>query len=131
MEAREDPADPTKKSCLDLIIMSEQLEKYVEKVIIDKERKFTPCSISKNGKITYPDHYAIMVWMKNIPMKIEKTVKPPKVLMWNLNKPGGWKKYYEETNKKVVLDALSVNNKIMEYPELMMNLIERELNEIK
>ena len=125
---REEPSDPTKKSCLDVIIMSEQLEKYVEKVIIDKDRKFTPCSISKNGRITYPDHFAIMILMKNIPMKKEKTVRPPKVIMWNTNKPGGWKRYYEETNANEVLDTLSENDKIKEDPQLMMELIEKHLN---
>ena len=45
---REEPSDPRnelKKSCLDIVIMSEQLQKYVDKVVIDKDRKFTPCSI--------------------------------------------------------------------------------------
>ena len=43
---RVEPSDPEnneKKSCLDFIIVSKGLAKYVESVEIDRERKVTPC----------------------------------------------------------------------------------------
>ena len=38
---REDPANNEYKSVLDLVIVSAELEKYVEKMVIDKDRRFT------------------------------------------------------------------------------------------
>ena len=64
-------------------------------------------------------------------MKTDKSVKPPKVLMWNTNKPGGWKKYYEKTNENEIFDAIAENNDIKDDPELMMKSVDKELNNIK
>ena len=38
---REDPAHADSKSALDLVIISAELEKYLDKMVIDSERKFT------------------------------------------------------------------------------------------
>ena len=42
---RVDPSDPSnddKKSVLELCVISKELFKYVETLVIDKDRKFTP-----------------------------------------------------------------------------------------
>ena len=93
---REDPSDPKnnqKKSVLDLIIISKGLYKYVESLTIDKYRKFTPCHSINKSRTVYPDHYALLLKMKNIPKQKEKPKKAPKKIIWNTNVPDGWKKY--------------------------------------
>ena len=50
-----DPENDQKKSCLDFIIVSKDLVKYVDKIVIDKERKVTPCHAINQHKLTYPD----------------------------------------------------------------------------
>ena len=72
-----------------------------------------------------------MISMKNLPMKNKKTQKPPKVLMWNTNKPGGWENYNEKTKNNEVFDAISKNDDMKKDPELMMKSIDKELNAIK
>ena len=57
---RYDPADPTsdsKKSCLDLFIISKELLKYVDKLIIDNNFIFTPSRPISKIKMVYPDHF--------------------------------------------------------------------------
>ena len=52
---RVDPHDPKnieKMSCLDLIIVSKSLFPFIDKMIIDKERKYTPYS-TKKSEITF------------------------------------------------------------------------------
>ena len=52
---RVDPADPNndaRKSCLDLVIMSKSLFKYVDTMTIDKDRILAPNSINKKRLIT-------------------------------------------------------------------------------
>ena len=75
---REDPADPdcdSKKSVLDLIIMSKSLAKYVDSLVIDRDRKFTPSHTLRNNKLTFPDHYSLLLTMKNIPKWKQKIVQ--------------------------------------------------------
>ena len=54
---REEPNNPYVKSCLDLTIVSKGLVEYIEELIIDKERKFTPHRAGK-VKLIYADHYS-------------------------------------------------------------------------
>jgi len=105
---RLDPADPTndeKKSCLDLIIISKDLSKYVDYIVKDKERKISPFHALKN-KVTYSDHYSIMTTFKNIPRKKDKILMNPKVKMWNTNKTGGWSKYKELTEVNRIFESI-------------------------
>ena len=74
---RIDPADESRKSCLDLIIMSKNLFKYVKEVTIDKDRKYTPFHVTGKRRIVYPDHFAIIVKMENIPRREAKVKQPP------------------------------------------------------
>ena len=61
-----------KKSALDFVIVSKSLEKYLDKIEIDNERKFTPARATKKGRLTYTDHYAVICTFKNIPKNHQK-----------------------------------------------------------
>ena len=97
---RYDPAHPndeTKKSCLELVIVSKNLFKYVEKLIIDKNLSQTPGRVISKTKIVYPDHYSITLKFKNIPLKPRRNLAGSKYSTWNTNKEGGWSKFKEIT----------------------------------
>ena len=132
---RLEPSDPTndrKKSCLDLIIVSKDLVRYVDNVFIDRERKVTPAHAMKNKKLTYPDHYAIVTTFKNMPRtKDNKSLKPPKAKLWNTNKEGGWKKFYNLTQENKVLEKVSTSAKFKGDPEKAMNTIDKEMTNVK
>ena len=115
-----------KKSYIDLIIVSENLEKYLDKVIIDTERKFSPYHAMKDKRLTYSDHYPLLLSMKNIPMKIRKNLSIQKETIWNTNRPGGWNQYKLLTEYNENLD--NINNDVS--PEKMMNATNREMNRI-
>ena len=131
---RVDPADPendSKKSVLDLIIMSKDLFKYVESVIVDKERKFTPSHTQKKNKVTYPDHYALMMTMKNIPRVKTSQKKPPKVIMWNTNKKDGWEKYKHATENNKVFNNIANGDVTTSEPNSVAKRIEKEITKVK
>ena len=88
------PKDNSLKSCIDLIIASNDLVKYLHKVTIDKHLNFTPSRPVGNSKLRYTDHYAILVQFKNLPMRSENE-KEKKVKIWNLNKEDGWENIVE------------------------------------
>ena len=54
--------------------------------------------------------------------RLEKKIKPPKTMMWNLNKEDSWQNYSQLTPNNCILN----NN-----PQLIVNLIEKELTSIK
>ena len=132
---RSDPSDPdndSKKSVLDLIIMSRNLLKYVDNVVIDNDRKFTPShTLKKNGRMIYPDHYAILMTMKGIPLKKQKQKRVPKILMWNTNKEGGWKKYNELTSNNHVLNRIASGSVDDSHPDTIAKQIDKELTKVK
>ena len=64
---RRDPADPSKGSVLDLVIVSSNLEKYLEVMKIDTALQFTPFRMIDNSKVKHSDHLGIVVKFKNIP----------------------------------------------------------------
>ena len=84
------PNDDNSKSCIDLIMVSKELLKYVKEVIIDKNFNFTPGKPLGGGKMCYPDHYGILLVMKSIPLATGRNGKCEKYKMWNMNKLGGW-----------------------------------------
>ena len=89
---RYDPSDPNcneKKSCLDLFIISKELFKHVEKLVIDENFTMTPCRPISRTKVMYPDHYASLLIFKNLPLKSKQKVGGPKFTIWNTNKEGG------------------------------------------
>ena len=128
---RVDPADPNnddKKSCLDLIIVSRSLVKYVESVEIDSQRRITPFHAINKRKTIYPDHFAVITKFKNLPMKKKRMKTIPKIKCWNTNKIGGWLKYQSLTEKNKTLEKV---NCMTSDPEKIMTKIERELTRVK
>ena len=126
---RVDPADPdndSKKSCLDLVIMSRKLFNFVDSMTIDKDRAFSPHSIN-NKKLTYSDHLAVKITFKGMPRKTTKKIVKPKILLWNTNKEGGWEKYRTLTHQNPALEKVKLESD----PEKIMNSIERELDSVK
>ena len=62
------PYDSDQKSCIDLIIVSNELVKYVDVVTIDSDLNFTPGRPVGKGKSVFTDHYAILISLKNLPL---------------------------------------------------------------
>ena len=79
--------------------MSKRLVPYVESILIDSKKEFTPIRpISKTKSVT-SDHFPVIVAFKNLPTEDSK--KPPieKYIMWNTNNVGGWEEYETLTRK--------------------------------
>ena len=86
---RYDPSEPTsdeKKSALDLVIISKNLEKYLISLEIDKNLLWTPCRAIGKSSLRYSDHYALICKFKNIPRKTQVNAKRIKPTIWNLKK---------------------------------------------
>ena len=129
---RVDPSDPfndDKKSVLELCIISKELFKYVETLVIDKDRKFTPFRPVNNQKMTYTDHYSLVLTMKNIPLCAKQVTAGRKVIRWNTNKEGGWDAYSELTNNNVVLEEVA-EDESNEANKIMVKM-DKELDRIK
>ena len=91
---------------------------YVLSLVIDKNRLFTPCRPISKGKLTYTDHYSLILKFKNIPMRNNQVSCDKKNIRWNTNKEGGWNNYRKMTteNRKlmeVVRDNSEDSNRIM------------------
>ena len=57
---RFDPANPDRKSCIDLVMISKELFKHVHKLFIDKNLTFTPGRPISRNKIRYTDHRSLI-----------------------------------------------------------------------
>ena len=128
---RYDPNDPynnDKKSLLDIVIVSSNLKKFIDKLEIDSDLQWTPSRAVK-GTLKFPDHYALLLTLKHIPMKLSQSFPPKKHVVWNTRKKMGWNKYKERTemNKRLL--------KLAEFkdadPKHLYKQIEKELNSIK
>ena len=78
----------TRKSCLDIGIVSLSLVPFISKVIIDNERKFTPRRVIRkknNIKTIYTDHFSVMIELSG--MQRKKHINRPEPA-WNKGKPG-------------------------------------------
>ena len=129
---RYDPSDPTsnqKKSCLSLVIVSKELVKFIDKLMIDKKLKMTPSRPINKTKMIYPDHYSLVLTFKNLPLKTGQVNTGPKFNLWNTNKQGGWEKYKSMTTNNDILEKVAVDDS--EDPDKMMKNIEKELNKVK
>ena len=82
---REDPATG-KLSCLDLYIVSRELWPYVNKLVIDRDKKFTPARpIKRKGKyrLIYTDHFSTLLSLKDLPRRQkEKAEKKGHMESW-------------------------------------------------
>ena len=67
---RFDLANHDRKSCIDLVIISKGLLKYLVKLTIDRKLAFTPGRPVKKDKVVYSDHRSLIVEFQKIPLKL-------------------------------------------------------------
>ena len=125
------PDDDSKKSALDLVIISKNLEFYLEEMRIDKNLNFTPFrSKPKSKDLIYSDHYALLLCFKNIQVDNKVNVRNGvRHICWNTNKKDGWKNYFRETNMNKNLDKVMSTKG--SNPNAMIKKIEKEVTNIK
>ena len=84
------PDDASKKSAIDLVLISSSLDKYVESMTRDKNLDWTPSKVS-NGVLKYHDHYTIKLCFNNIPIKKDsrKVIPCRKQTIFNTKKENG------------------------------------------
>ena len=77
----------------------------------------------------YPDHYGILLVMKNNPLANRRKPNGENFKMWNLNKDGGWNRFNEltEDNEKFRRIANDENKN----PTQMTEEIDKELTKVK
>ena len=102
-----DPEDENKKSVLDLVIISKNMEKYFDSMVIDSNLENTPCRVKSKSKIVYTGHYSMLVSFKNIPLKGEKVKNGIREVIWNTKREGGWIRYKEDTNQNQRLESIA------------------------
>ena len=93
--------DPTtgKLSCLDIMVCSVGLVPFIDKLIIDSDRKFAAKrGVYEKGRyrLGYSDHFSLILYIHNLPT-INTKVEKKKV--WNLRKEQGWERYEKLTDK--------------------------------
>ena len=126
---RVDQANDACKSTLDLCIVSRELLKYVDSLIIDKDRNFTPYRPIDKKRVSFTDHYSLLVTFKNIPLASNRAITNGARVMWNTNREGGWTKYEELTTENKVLDELALQED--GDSDKMMKKLSKEMNDIK
>ena len=130
---RFDPSDPnclSKKSCLDLVILSTELLKYVDKLIVDSQMKYIASRPISKKKVVYPDHYPLILSFKNLPLKSSQKVINPKFTLWDTNKAGGWDVYHALTEDNAKLREIAEDTE-EDNPDTIMTAIDKELNRVK
>ena len=129
---RADPSDPnedSKKSVLDICIISKELSKYVKSLEIDRDKKFTPHYAISSNELTFTDHYSLLLTFSNLPLLEKQPFVGRKSVRWNTNKVGGWEDYKTLTDSNHKLDevAQSLDMNV----ETMMKKIDKELKRVK
>ena len=125
------PDDQTRKSALDLVIISRNLDIYLKEMKIDKNLAFTPFrSKSKCKELIFSDHYAVLLTFKDIQVSNKVNVRNGvRQTVWNTNKKDGWNNYFRETDENKVLDRVISTEGV--HPNDMIKKIEKELTSIK
>ena len=127
---RVDPADPNKLSALDLCIVSQELLYYVDSLIIDKNRNFTPYRPIWRRKMVYTDHYSLLLTLKDCPLVNDsRNSQGGAIVRWNTNRVGGWQTYKELTSNNMVLDEVADTSN--GDPEKLMKKLDKEITRIK
>ena len=127
---RVDPADLSRLSCLDLVIISIDLAAFIDTLRIDKERVITPHrSIGKKKNLIYTDHFSMVFILKNLPMVKKKIQHEEKITVWNTNKSGGWDMNKELTEENKDLDKLADED--ISNPTSFNTKLERIMNKLK
>ena len=125
---RFDPANHHRKSCIDLVIISKGLLKYLVKLTIDRKLAFTPGRPVKKDKIVYSDHRSLILEFQKIPLKLKSNNVGENFQMWNTNKVGGWEVYKMITENNNKLENASTEEKD---PTDIMKIIDNELTKAK
>ena len=115
----ESRSDPNKKSCLDLVMVSENLLPYLSSLLVDTSREYSPCRITKKqGRLVrvYSDHYTMILSMKNLP---KQKAMPAKQSYWNLKKPEGWEKYKSMTDEIKEKADIIIDNHDLDIEKVM------------
>ena len=123
---RVDPGND-KKTALDLCIVSKELYKYVDSLIIDKDRNFTPYRSVNKKSVKYTDHYSVLISFKDIPLT-NTVVSSKSIVRWNTNRDGGWNKFKEMTENNRVFNKVSIQ--LDGDADTMMKDINKELKHI-
>ena len=85
---------------INYVIVSDQLEKYVNYMRIDQQKIFTPWRTLKQEK-RFSDHNAILLDM-SLPVKRDLQVSSRKTT-WNFSDPSGWDKFEKITSGDVTM----------------------------
>ena len=112
------------------MIVSKGLVEYIVKLIIDKEKNFTPHRVVNGKKLIYADHYTLHFILRGMPMKNPKMKVNKSEVIWNTNKPGGWSKYKEMRENNTDLDCIAESAENLTSNEIMTRL-ENKTSKIK
>ena len=118
----ESRSDPNKKSCLDLVMLKQNLVPYISSLLVDKKRAHAPCRVAKKqGRLSLvpSDHYPMILKLKNLPKKKMMNVTSSH---WNLKKPEGWEKYKAITEETNVEADKMVENQNISIEEIMVEI---------
>ena len=122
----ESRSDPSKKSCLDLVMVTENLKPYISSLLVDKKRDHAPCRVArKQGRLSLvpSDHYPIILKLKNLPKQKMMRVTTSQ---WNLKKSDGWDRYKAMTEERKV-EA----NKVIENPDISIEEVMKEIDKLQ
>ena len=126
---RIDPADPNKKSILDLCIISKELYPYVGSLKIDNDLVNTPYRTISRNKLVYTDHLSLILTFDNLPLASKVHSGARKNVRWNLNREGGGSRYKELTDDNKKLTDVAQNE--VASSEVLMKNIDKELEHVK
>ena len=102
---RIDPSDPSRKSLLDVIILSQSLEKHLSKLTIDDNYDYPmqhPIKVNGKYEMKKSDHLTLVLDLIDLPTSDAPDKMPKKESCWNYNKKGGWERYRALTENKCV-----------------------------
>ena len=122
------PHDNLKKSALDLVVVSKELMKYVNKLEIDRNYNFTP-GRNNNGTIKYPDHYAVLLEFNKIPVRNQDFKPANKYVTWDTKKREGWLQYFKATDDNEELAKIA--NLEVGDTNMLQRAIDKELERKK
>ena len=129
---RFDPSCPDNlenMSCIDLVLASNRLVKFIDKFEIDSGRKFSPIRpISKKKSIT-SDHFPILITFSSDFCSKKTKVPRETFTIWNTNKEGGWNRYKEMTNDDISI--LNEDDILGASTTEVMSKLDKKINKIK
>ena len=129
-----DPSDPKnidKRSCLDLVIVSLELETYIDSIVIDSGMKLAPFRPLSKNLSKQSDHFPLIVtFVENFTCIKEKKVVKSNHTIWNTNREGGWKIYQEMTDNAEPFEKIFDEVEITDTTKAMKN-VKKALDKIR